>query len=143
MTDYVKSASILKDNNIQTAQGCLNECRDSKNILYKIPNFCINDPYFEKEYIDVAEQDITVTDKLNLVIYDLYDNKKVPFTLESNITGMELKQLYSDHFVVNLNQYKVRLLFGGAEIKDEQNLYGHKVKDGYTIHVVKSKIEPE
>ena len=139
LTDHVKSASVLKENNISTIQGCMNEVIDSKNIIYNIPNFCINDPYFEKEYI--AEQDITATDKLHVMIYDLYENKKLPFTLESNITGWELKQLYAEHFSTNLTEYKVRLLFGGAEIKEEQNLYGHKIKDGFTIHVVKNKIE--
>ena len=42
---------MLTLNNIIPLNGCINCCKDLEGNIYKIPNFCINNPYIEKELI--------------------------------------------------------------------------------------------
>ena len=52
------------------------------------------------------------------------------------MTGKELKALFKkDHNIGDY--YKLRLFFGGQEIKDEQFLYQHNLKREYKIQVMK------
>ena len=43
-----RALNLLQTNFMSTANGCINLIQDSNKKYYKIPNFCINDPYFEK-----------------------------------------------------------------------------------------------
>ena len=40
---------ILEEYHLTTAEGCINHIIDEEGNHYHIPNYCINDPYFEKE----------------------------------------------------------------------------------------------
>jgi len=40
----------------------------------------------------------------------------------------------------DIHKYKLRLLFGGAEIKDSDYLYQHNIKNEYIIQVVRTEI---
>ena len=44
----VRAKNLLATNFITPVNGCLNLIQDNSKKVYKIPNFCINDPYFEK-----------------------------------------------------------------------------------------------
>ena len=46
--DELRASILLEEYNIQTVNGCINHLVDSKGNYYKIPNYCINDPYFVK-----------------------------------------------------------------------------------------------
>lgn len=70
----------------------------------------------------------------------MYDNKSLNFDFPENITGHDIKLIFTEKLNLNINEWKIRLLFGGAEIKDDQMLYQHKIKDGFTIQVSKNKI---
>ena len=50
--DESRSSLLLKEYNIKPVNGCINHLVDSKGNYYKIPNYCINDPYFEKIIVD-------------------------------------------------------------------------------------------
>jgi hypothetical protein len=141
LTDHIKSENILKQHNLQTLNGCINKCKDNESNIYNIPNFCINDPFFEKEILPEHELDFKNPDlKIKINLYDLYANKTTHTTMPSNITGLGIKQLYADLESINIDEYKIRLLFGGGEIKDEEFLYQHKIHDDYTIQVIKNKL---
>jgi len=78
------------------------------------------------------------------LLYDLYDNIKYDFALDDNLNGYDLKQIFfTKAEKYNPADYKIRMLFGGAEIKDTDNLYQHNLKDGYTIQILRNKIEKE
>ena len=38
----------MEEYNLTTFEGCINHIVDKYGIHYIIPNYCINDPYFEK-----------------------------------------------------------------------------------------------
>ena len=45
----VRATLILKQLSLEPSQNCINHLVDEKGAHYYIPNFCINDPYFEKQ----------------------------------------------------------------------------------------------
>ena len=63
---HQKSENYLKDNNIVPVYGCINVCQDSQGRIYRIPNFCINLPYFEKQ---LMEDDGMHTEELTIKLY--------------------------------------------------------------------------
>jgi hypothetical protein len=54
LTFIVRGVSLLNSLGIQTVEGCINHLKDKSGNIYRIPNFCINDPYFEKH---ISEED--------------------------------------------------------------------------------------
>jgi hypothetical protein len=113
-------------------------CIDETNYIYHLPNFVVNDPYHEKELSEAKKNE---NETLNVYMYDLYDNKKIKVNLNFFMTGKDLKDIFKKNCLNgDENNYKIRLLFGGSEIKDEQTLNQHKVEDGYTIQVMKNKM---
>jgi hypothetical protein len=133
-----KCQEFLLTNKINTVAGCVNMLIDETNYIYHLPNFVINDPYLEKELCEAKKNE---NETLNVYMYDLYENKKIKVNLNFFMTGIDLKNIFKKNCLNgDENNYKIRLLFGGSEIKDEQTLSQHKVEDGYTIQVMKNKI---
>ncbi len=58
-----------------------------------------------------------------------------------NITIRELKEKFAELDGFNINEYKIKLLFGGSELKDEHLIYQYNILDDYTIQVLKTKID--
>ena len=48
--DEYRANVHLEEYELTTFDGCINHIVDKKNIHYIVPNYCINDPYFEKEF---------------------------------------------------------------------------------------------
>lgn len=130
--------NFLKSKNIFLIHDCVNRLRDSNNNIYKIPNFIINDPHFEKQLKN--EEEYTKKENLKLILYELYNNKKTSVEVMYNTTIKELKLKYSELDQFNLNEYKIKFLFGGSELKDEHFVYEYNIMDEYTIQVLKTKI---
>jgi hypothetical protein len=130
-----------------TVHGCLNLIRDSNNKIYKIPNFCINDPYFEKninQHANEGDSEINIDVRLikkQIYLYDLYENKKSKHTVSNHMTGEDLKKFFLESSGINPEEYRIKLLFGGSEIKDEHYLYQHGLKNDYTVQISKVKID--
>jgi hypothetical protein len=78
---------------------------------------------------------------VQIYIYDLYENKKIPFNLALSSTGKDLKKLYFEAISEDETKYKCRLLFGGSELQDDHNLFQHNIKEGFQIQIIKSIIE--
>lgn len=52
---------MLEDNNLTIPNGCINYIVDSEGLEYHIPNWCINDPYYEKILSEVEEESKNIT----------------------------------------------------------------------------------
>jgi len=61
---------LLQSNELTLVNGCVNHIKDSEGNEYIIPNYCINDPYFEK---DLAINEIPDKADLNVMIYNIYN----------------------------------------------------------------------
>ncbi len=68
---------------------------------------------------------------------DLYAMKKTPIKVSLDITGENLKEKYFKEIGEDLNDYRVRLIFGGTEIKSEHKLGQHNIKPEYSVQVMK------
>ena len=140
---YIKQA-ILYDNNkceeylikngFNTVDGCINKCTDSSGYIYMIPNYCINDPYFEKELL---EKNTTRETKKISIYLKHGDKEKEKVEVYDNFCGKKLKELFMAKAKIdNIKLENIRLFFGGLEIKNDDLLYQHEIKRHYTVQVL-------
>lgn len=137
--DHIKAEEYLHKNELKTFAGCINQCIDRAGTVYRVPNFCINDPYFELELLPVDDENHK--EKIMITILDVCNGKTNSIEVQENMTGAELKTLYAKSHNIDLAKNKIRFLFGGGLIKDDEKLYQHKIKKGFSIQVCVSQIE--
>ena len=117
--------------------GCINEVVDANDNVYRVPNFCINDPYFE---LEILPEDNSHSETINIILFDITNQKQIKLKVSEAEKGESIIQKYAKAHNIDLNENKIRLLFGGGIIKENESLYQHKVKDGFSIQIVVSKI---
>ena len=141
--DDVRAANIVASHGLKPQNGCINLLKDCKGKFYKVPNYCINDPYFEKIIMqEDTNKDINKTPTtIKFYMYNLYQNKKCEIEVLDTITGAELKDLYCSFNNVNISDYNIRIFFGGAEIINEHKLYKHNIKNNFTLQVFMNEKE--
>ena len=134
--DEVRGPLLLAEYNIKCVNGCINHLIDDKGNHYKIPNYCINEPYFERS---LNEEEIK-ENNINIIFYGNFDGKLFHFDLKlsNKLSGKELKNiiLKAQNLENNIN---IRLFERGIEIKDEQFLYQHKLQDESRVHLVMNR----
>ena len=135
--DHINAEEFLYKNNMKTLEGCINICCDKQGNIFRIPNYCINDPYFQLELLD---KNNSKQQNIEIKLFDIINQKKYNYTVLDSITGYELKEKISKEENIDLSKYKIRLLFGGGIIKDNETLFQHKVKNGFIIQICISEI---
>ncbi len=134
--DEIRGPLLLAEYNIKCVNGCINHLIDDKGNHYKIPNYCINEPYFERS---LNEEEIK-ENNINIIFYGNFDGKLFHFDLKlsNKLSGKELKNiiLKAQNLENNIN---IRLFERGIEIKDEQFLYQHKLQDESRVHLVMNR----
>ena len=136
--DEYRARMLLDEYELKTAEGCINHIIDTKGNHYYIPNYCINDPFFEKSF-DVSTEGLK-EEKLKLIFYEVGNNTNIALEVSNMSTGEELKTLYMKKTNKNKNDFNVRFFFSGNEIKNEQFIFQHKLKNEYKIMVMVTKI---
>ena len=138
--DELRANMLLEEYGLTTHEGCINHIIDQDGNHYHIPNYCINDPFFERELKtkkNINEKNI----KIKMFEPSALINEEK--TVANTMTGKELKELFKKEHNIGDN-FNLRLFFGGMEIKDDNFLYQHHLKNGYKIQVMKlPKIEIE
>ena len=129
--DSKKCEDYIIKNGFYTVNGCINHCSDNTKYIYIIPNYCINDPYFEKKLENIEPN----RKKKKIIIFLRKNDEKEQLEIFDDISGKDLKQEYIN--IKNIHNIKnIRLFFGGNEIKDNDLLYQHKIMNKYCIQVV-------
>lgn len=120
---------------------CQNDLRvisemENPSITYKIPNYCITDPVFERDY-KVLEQEDQALENVNLTIkcFCFTNLKEIKLDVTNKTTGKEVKEMFSQQENFPLDKYKIRLFYTGQEIKDEHLLCYHNVVNGGKIQI--------
>ena len=132
--DEYRANVLLEEYNLTTFEGCINHIVDKKGQHYIIPNYCINDPYFEKEYI--INENITKKNiKVNL--YEVANNTNTILEVNNLITGEELKKLFCKKNNISYDDFRIRMFFAGIEILNEHFLYQYNIKDEFKIQVMR------
>ena len=132
--DEYRANILLEEYQLTTFNGCINHIVDKRNNHYIVPNYCINDPYFEKEYKvenDIEKQNIKVK------IYEVSNNVDISLEVENTLTGLELKKIFCDNEKIDMDKFNIRMFFAGLEIGDNNYLYQYDLHNGYKIQVMK------
>ena len=138
--DELRANMLLEEYGLTTHEGCINHIIDQDGNHYHIPNYCINDPFFERQYKIKKNVD---EKKIKVKMFEPSDYINEEKTVANTMSGKELKELFKKEHNIGDN-FNLRLFFGGMEIKDEHFLYQHHLKNGYKIQVMKlPKIEIE
>ena len=127
--DEERASLLLEEYNIKTVKGCINHLIDSNGNEYKIPNYCINDPYFG--IINSGEKDV----KEEKLILNFYGAKKLKLEVSNKLKGKELKNDIRKKEEIEDNK-KMRLFYRGIEIKDEDFLYIHDINENTLINIL-------
>ena len=131
---HIKSEEYLASHNFRTLDGCINMCVNLEdNNIYRVPNYCINDPYFELEILPKSGGNSN--NKINIILYEATRKQKINLNVNENTTGNEIINYYAKQNKIDLTRNKIRLLFGGGIIRNDETLYQHKVKNGEMIQV--------
>ena len=132
--DELRANILLEENELTTADGCINHIIDKTGNHYIVPNYCINDPYFEK--IFEVEEDVE-EEKIKLQMYYFTENKTFNLEISNLLTGEELKEKFKEKAKLDKN-VKLRLFFAGKEINDDHFIYQHELKDNFKVQVMKA-----
>ena len=134
--DHIKAEDYLFKNGINTINGCINQCIDKDGNIYKVPNYCINDPYFE---LELLPKDNSHNEEIEITLFDIINQKNIKLKVNESEKGSDIIKKYAEKNNIDLNDNVIRLLFGGGIIKDDDTLYQHKVKNGFSIQICVSK----
>ena len=130
--DHINAEDFLYKNNIKTLEGCINICTDNQGNIFRVPNYCINDPYFK---LELLEKDESKSESIEIKLFDIVNQKQKKLKVLDSITGEEIIQKYATEENIDLSKNKIRLLFGGGIIKENETLFQHKVKNGFGIQI--------
>ncbi|MCQ2818071.1 MAG: hypothetical protein MJ252_12465 [archaeon] len=125
---------LLEEFKLCTAEGCINHLIDADGTHYFIPNYCINDPYFEKTF---ENQDDIKEKKIKITLFEISKNVSIDVEISNQMKGEELKELFRKKAKFPEGQYTFRIFFSGSEIKNDQTIGQHKLQDGFKLQVIK------
>ena len=136
ISDEERIKIALKENDFILKQNCINHIISSNGTHFHVPNYCINDPYFEKELIksDVEEK------KINLNLIEKINNINLNEEFSNHDSGEKIKKVFIDKIKMDEKEYKLKLFFSGTEIKDNELIYQHKLKEKDNIIIFKIKL---
>lgn len=134
-TDHLSALGILTSVDIQVLDGCISQTVDNEGNVYKIPNFCINDPLYKKELKKIEESGVGVNILINIV--DIFNpSKSTTVKIQSNISCGELKRCFAQAKNISLEKYKIRALYNGSEVLDEHLLSQHSIGNNSKVQFV-------
>ena len=131
--DELRANMLLEEYGLTTKSGCINHIIDQEGNHYHIPNYCINDPFFERQY--KVKKNIEEK-KVKIKIFEPTGNINEEKSVMNTMKGKELKELFKKEHKIGDN-FNLRLFFAGMEIKDDHCLYQHNLKSGIKIQVMK------
>ena len=131
--DEIRGSILLNEYDIKCKNGCIDHLIDKEGNEYKVPNYCINEPYFERE---LGKEDIK-DDINNIIFYGNYKGNifNFDFKVSNKLTGKELKNIIKNKRELDINT-NIRLFEKGFEIKDEDYLYQHKLNNNSNVLLV-------
>ena len=118
--DELRASILLEEYQIKPVDGCINHLIDSNGNDYKIPNFLINEPYFEKK---IKDEKNVKEEILNIKIYGWKD---LELEVNNKYKGRDLKNEIKIKEQIG-DEKKIRLFYKGTEIKDEDFLFNHDI----------------
>ena len=160
--DEPRDIHYLQHFNIEPVNGCINKCKDKDGNLYLIPNYCVNDPYYERiiqNNNDNANKNNQYNDNINddndficnntkkndnnqieekifkIRFYKYGNDNKLTLEVNNKLSGKGLKEQYKAKENIDYNT-KIKMIICGVELKDEEYLYQHNLTEDKPIYVI-------
>ena len=95
--------------------------------IIKIPNYCINDPYFGK--LNGNNINNVIEEKIKLKIYGFKD---LEMEINNKLKGKELKNEIKNKELIDDDKI-IRLFYRGKEILDEDFLFNHDLNESLPV----------
>ena len=116
--------------------------------VFKIPNFCICDPIFERDYNDIQKNEENIEEKNIIIIICYFDNKnEIKEKKIENITNknmvIDVKKKFAEIMEIDMKKNKIRFFYKGFELLDDSLLWYDNVENMAKIKCVISNIEEE
>ena len=117
-------------------------------IIFKIPNYCICDPVFERDYDEIKKNDENIIEKNIIIIICIRNHKNEIIEKKiGNITNktrvFEVKEKFAKKIDINMDEYKIRFFYKGFELLDENLLWYDNVENMAKIQCLITQIENE
>ena len=102
--------------------------KEKNKIEFKIPNYCICDPIFERDYDEIKKNDENIIEKNIIIIICIRNiNNKIIEKKIDNITNktrvIKVKEKFAELVGINIEEYKIRFFYKGFELFDENLLW--------------------
>ena len=141
---------LLQAANMSCVEGNLRKVvfNGKNEILFKIPNFCISDPIYERDYSEVKNNEENIEKKDIIIIIYYYDEKKkIKEQKIENITNkstvIDVKKKFAEIKEIDMEKNKIRLFYKGLELLDDNLLCYNNVENMAKILCVVNNIEEE
>ena len=109
--------------------------------VYRVPNYCVCDPIFERDYDKIKEKNKNIESvKIKIVLFYLAKNKNIKLHVTNKTHNKKVKEAFAKKMDIDLKTHKIRLLFRGQELLDNNPLYFNNVEDGSKIQVMVNEI---
>ena len=109
--------------------------------VFKVPNYCVSDPVFERDYNEIKEKNKDIEEKkIKIILYYLAENKNININATNKTKVKKIKEAFAKEMKIDLNTHKIRLLFRGQELLDENLLFYNNVEDMSKIQVMVNEI---
>ena len=110
------------------------------NFIYHIPNFCVEDPFYEKDF-DGYEKLYDTVDDANIKITVCYynDGKQYQMKIRNKCTGFDLKHKFGKIINLNTKANVMRVLYKGQEIEDTHCMYYHGLVQDSFVYILSTE----
>ena len=113
----------------------------SPDYIYKVPNYCVCDPIFERDYDKIKEKNKDIESvKIKIVLFYLAKNKNIKLHVTNKTHVKKVKEAFAKKTEIDIKKHKIRLLFRGQELLDDNPLYYNNVEEGSKIQVMVNQI---
>lgn len=130
-SDHLTAQGLLMSVGIMPIDGSMKVLIDNSDNIYQVPNFCINDPLHKKE---IHQKDNVPVEVIKIGIVDMFNPSKVSYIkIPNNVNCIELKKCYAEAKKLDFHKHKIRAIYQGVEILDDQTLGQHNIKTNYKI----------
>ena len=107
---------------------------ENPDYVFKVPNFCICDPIFDRDYDEIQQYNEGIVEKKIIIIICYIDNnKEMKEKKIENITNksmvIDLKKKFAEMVDIDMEKNKIRLFYKGFELLDDNLLWYDKVEN--------------
>jgi len=109
--------------------------------IFRVPNFCVTDPMFERDYENLKKIHAKEREKnIKITCFYMMMNKNISLDVTNKYKVIDVKKMFADKMDINMNHYKIRFLFKGQELIDENLLCYNNIENESKIQVMVNKI---